>query len=473
MSHVERVLAQLPEGIVTRDQDIIAAYTTDFRRQYTGKTIGVLRPRTVAEVQNVVRACAEAKVPIVPQGGNTSYCTAATPSITGDELVLSLERMNTVRDLDRANLSVTADAGIILSDLQNVAADADLLLPLSLGSQQSCRIGGNLSTNAGGISVLRYGMARDLVLGLEVVLPDGSLYSELSPLRKNNSGYDVKQLFLGAEGTLGIITAVSLKLVRKPRQTITAFLAIADIDNLATVLDAAQSHTGEAITSFEYISNSSLSLLLGAKPELRHPLQARSEHYVLLEATSASAVLNLEDTITSLLADLFDNGLLIDGTIAASEQQRAEFWNLRESIPEAEVHHGGSVKHDIAVRTSRLASFIQRASAIVASEADGAVLSVYGHVGDGNVHFNVVAPRETDLCKFKTAFEGTVSPKIYELAAEMGGTFSAEYGIGRTKLDLLNRYGDLAKLHLMRLVKEAIDPRGIMNPEKVVKLDRT
>lgn len=467
MDSIAQVLARLSPGIVTRDQDIIAAYTTDFRRQYTGSTRAVLRPRHTGEVQDIVRCCAELRVPLVPQGGNTGYCAAATPSDRGDEFVVSLERMNRLRELDRANLSVCAEAGIILSELQQAASDADLLLPLALGSQQSCRIGGNLSTNAGGISVLRYGMARDLVLGLEVVLPDGSLYSELSPLRKNNSGYDVKQLFIGAEGTLGIITAVSLKLARKPSRTVTAFLAIDEIASLAEILGLAQVQTGEAITSFEYISGTSLQLLLAARSELRHPLQSSGSHYVLLEAATASPVLNLEETVTGLLGELFERGLVTDGTIAASGQQATEFWHLRESIPEAEVHHGGSVKHDIAVRTSRLAAFIQAASEIVRKDVEGAVLSVYGHVGDGNVHFNVVAPATGQAGPFKRQIERDVSPKIYRLAAEMEGTFSAEYGIGRVKMDLLEQYGAPGKLDLMRRLKTALDPNGLMNPGKV------
>lgn len=311
-------------------------------------------------------------------------------------------------------------------------------------------------------------MARDLVLGLEVVLPDGGLYSELSPLRKNNSGYDVKQLFIGAEGTLGIITAVSLKLALKPSRTVTAFLAIDDIASLAKILGLAQVQTGESITSFEYISDTSLKLLLDARKELRHPLQSSSRHYVLLEAATASSVLNLEDTVTALLGELFEHGLVTDGTIAATGQQAADFWHLRESIPEAEVHHGGSVKHDIAVRTSRLAAFIQAASEIVERDAKGAVLSVYGHVGDGNVHFNVVAPTTGQAALFKRQFEHDVSPKIYRLAAEMEGTFSAEYGIGRVKIDLLERYGAPGKVDLMRRLKTALDPNGMMNPGKVI-----
>lgn len=468
MDAIAQVLARLSPDIVTSDQDIIAGYTTDFRRQYVGNTRAVLRPRHADEVQEVVRCCAELGVPLVPQGGNTSYCTAATPSDRGDELVVSLERMDRLRELDRANLSVCAEAGIILSELQRAAFEADLLLPLALGSQQSCRIGGNLSTNAGGISVLRYGMARDLVLGLEVVLPDGSLYSELSPLRKNNSGYDVKQLFIGAEGTLGIITAVSLKLARKPRQTITAFIAIDDITSLADILGLAQLQTGESINSFEYISDASLKLLLDARKDLRHPLKARSRHYVLLEAATASPVLNLEETVTGLLGELFERGLVVDGAIAASGQQAADFWHLRENIPEAEVHHGGSVKHDIAVRTSRLAAFIQTASKIVERDTEGAILSVYGHVGDGNVHFNVVAPPGTEASPFKSRFERNVSPKIYRLAAAMEGTFSAEYGIGRVKMDLLERYAAQGKIDLMRRIKAVLDPNGTMNPGKVV-----
>ncbi|MGR9148136.1 FAD-binding oxidoreductase [Rhizobium leguminosarum] len=468
MEAIERVLSELPQEIVTRDQDIVSTYTTDFRRQYTGATPAVLRPRTVAEVQQIVRACAAHRVGLVPQGGNTSYCTAATPSDRGDELVLSLERMHKIREIDAANLSLTADAGTILSELQQAASDVDLMLPLALGSQQSCRIGGNLSTNAGGINVVRYGMARDLVLGLEAVLPDGSLYSELSPLRKNNSGYDVKQLFLGSEGTLGVITGVSLKLVRKPKQSVTAFLAINEIASLASILSQTQVQTGEAVTSFEYISHSSLQLLLQAKANLRHPLQEMSEHYVLLEVATASPVLNLDDTVSVLLADLFEAGLITDGTIAASEQQRADFWHLRESIPEAEVHHGGSVKHDIAVRTSRLASFIERATGIVKESANEAILSVYGHVGDGNVHFNVVPPDSADKDLFKRRFEAETSSKIYDLAFEMEGTFSAEYGIGRAKLDLLTAYGAKGKVELMRTLKDVLDPAGIMNPGKVV-----
>ena len=468
MSGINTALAELPAEIVTTDQDIIAAYLTDFRRQLTGRSPALLRPRSVQEVQQIVMICHRYRIGLVPQGGNTSYCTAATPGLAGDEVVMSLERMNEVREIDPTNMSMIADAGAVLGVLQDRASDAGLLLPLSLGSQQSCRIGGNLSTNAGGIQVLRYGMVRDFVLGLEVVLPDGSIFNGLSPLRKNNAGYDVKQLFIGAEGTLGVITGVALKLARKPRQIVTGFLAIDDISSLANLLDRAQIHTGEMVSSFEYISDSSLQLLLEAGPHLRHPLSGQGNHYVLLEATTASPVLNLEDATGALLESLFEEGLVIDGTLASSGQQRQDFWNLRESIPEAESHHGGSIKHDVSVRTSSLPDFIEQASMIVRQHAPEARLSVYGHVGDGNVHFNVLGPSKADRPGFKKWFEEEVSPRIYDLAAAMGGSFSAEYGIGRTKLALLRQYGDPAKLELMKRLKQSIDPNGIMNPGKVV-----
>lgn len=468
MDRVERVLTELPPDIVIRDQDIVAGYTTDFRRQYQGSARAVLRPNSTGEVQEIVRACARHGVGLVPHGGNTSYCTAATPDRNGDELLLSLERMTRVREIDPANLSVTVDAGIVLGDLQQAVEEADLMFPLALGSHQSCRIGGNLSTNAGGVNVLRYGMTRELVLGLEVVLPDGMLFSELNPLRKNNSGYDVKQLFIGAEGTLGVITGASFKLVRKPRQIITALLAIDAIGNLASILDRAQVRTGGAVSSFEYISRSSLDLLLRAQPALRYPLDQKSDHLVLLEVATPSPVLDIDEAVSGLLGELSEQGLILDGTIASSEQQRADLWHLRESIPEAEVHHGGSVKHDIAVRTSRLAAFIEAASNLVRLELSDAVLSIYGHVGDGNVHFNVVAPPPTESARFKQTVAERVSPRIYELAFEMGGTFSAEYGIGRIHLERLSRYGAAGKVDLMQVIKNALDPSGIMNPGKVV-----
>lgn len=470
MDRIGAVLGNLPGELYTGDADIIARYLTDFRRFRTGATRAVLRPRSTAEVRQIVSLCAAHGVPLVPQGGNTSYCAAATPSTSGEELVLSLERLNAIRAIDPGNLSLTAEAGCVLSVLQEAADAAGLMLPLDLGARQSCQIGGNLSTNAGGISVLKYGMARDLVLGLEAVLPDGQLLDVLQPLRKNNTGYDVKQVLLGAEGTLGVITAVSLKLARKPAQTVTAFLAIDTIDALTDILARAQILTGENITSFEYISHHSLALLLGAQPALRHPLETPGAHYVLLEAQSCSPVLALEEAVGQLLEELMGDGRVTDGTLAASAQQRDALWYLREHIPEAEVANGGSVKHDVSVPSSALPAFITDASALVETHSTGGRLSIYGHVGDGNVHFNVVAPEGTEPATYKPWFEREVSPRIYDLAVAMGGSFGAEYGIGVVKLDLLDRYGDPAKRHMMRALKVALDPANILNPGKVVRV---
>ncbi|TDT96740.1 FAD/FMN-containing dehydrogenase [Azorhizobium sp. AG788] len=469
MDRIDTVLKAVPEDLVTTDQDVVARYLTDFRKYMTGASRAVLRPRTTGEVRRIVALCAEHGVPLVPQGGNTSYCAAATPGVAGDELVLSLERLNAIREVDAANLSLTAEAGCVLSVLQETADAAGLMLPLDLGSRQSCQIGGNLSTNAGGVSVLKYGMARDLVLGLEAVLPDGQLLDVLQPLRKNNTGYDVKQLLLGAEGTLGIITAVSLKLVRKSVQTVTAFLAIPEIEALTQILARAQAYTGECITSFEYVSDHSLRMLLAARSELRHPLTAPNPHYVLLEAQTASPVFPLEEAVNRLLEQLMEDGLVTDGTLASGGAQRDALWVLREHIPEAEVANGGSVKHDVSVTTSRLPAFVKEASALVEAHSEGGRLSIYGHVGDGNVHFNVVAPVGAVPATYKAWFEREVSPRIYDLAVAMGGSFGAEYGIGRVKLDLLDRYGNPAKIALMRAIKTAVDPKNILNPGKVVR----
>lgn len=470
MDRIDSVLGGLPTDLYTTDQDVVSRYLTDFRRFRTGASRAVLRPRTTADVQRIVTLCAAHRVPLVPHGGNTSYCAAATPSAQGDELILSFERLNALRAIDAANLSLTAEAGCVLSVLQEAAEEAGLMLPLDLGSRQSCQIGGNLSTNAGGVSVLKYGMARDLVLGLEAVLPDGQLLDVLQPLRKNNTGYDVKQFLLGAEGTLGVITAVSLKLARRPVQTVTAFLAVAEIDALTAILARAQLFTGENITSFEYISQHSLALLLAAQAGLRHPLSTPSLHYVLLEAQTCSPVFAMEDAVDQLLEELMEEGLVTDGTIAAGAQQRDRLWYLREHIPEAEVANGGSVKHDISVPTSVLPAFITQACALVETHSAGGRLSIYGHVGDGNVHFNVVSPVGVEPSSYKPWFEREVSPRLYDLAVASGGSFGAEYGIGVVKLGLLDQYGDPAKLHMMRAIKAALDPENLMNPGKVVRM---
>ncbi len=468
MSSVQKVLTALASDIFVTDPDISQRYLVDFRMKYKGKSAAVLRPRTTSEVVQIVKLCNTHNVPLVPQGGNTGYCGGATPDETGTQLVLSLERMNSIREIDTGNLSMTVDAGCILSDLQDAATEVERYLPLSLGSQQSCQIGGNISTNAGGVSALRYGMARELVMGLEVVLPDGEILSDLHPLRKDNSGYALRNLFAGAEGTLGIVTGASLRLRHKPSQIVTGFLAIRAAEDLMPLLANAQIYTGEAITSFEYISDESLQRLLTAMPHLRHPLGERAERYVLMEAATCSPILDLNTATEKLLEEMFESGMILDGAIAANEQQRMDFWNLREHIPEGEVLNGGSVKHDVSVRTSRMAEFIDIASNIVDQFGRGVRLSVYGHIGDGNVHFNILPPEGKDPQSFKDRITSELSPKIYDLVVKMEGSFSAEYGLGKDKLELSARYGDPVHLRYMGIIKGAIDPENLMNPGKVV-----
>jgi FAD/FMN-containing dehydrogenase len=453
----------LPQGIVITDPDILARYETDFRNVYRGRAGALLRPRNTTEVIACVTICAAQHIPLIPQGGNTSYCGAATPDPSGLQAIISFERMNSIREIDVLNRSVIVDAGAILSTVHDAVEAQGLMCPLSLGSRQSCQIGGNLSTNAGGLNVLRYGMARELVLGLEVVLPDGRLLETLDPLRKNNAGYNTDQMFIGAEGTLGLITGAALKLFPKPVQRVTAFLAVETLKALPDILRRAQLLTGEAISSFEYVSGHSLALYLETHKYMRAPLPTQSPHYILLEAATASPMMDIEPPCLKLLEDLMAEGQVIDGVIAASNQQRTALWDMREHIPESEVALGGSVKHDISVRTSHLPKFIQGASGLVEAISD-ARLSIYGHVGDGNVHFNLLASAAWS----KQRIMAELSPRIYELAMRMGGSFSAEYGLGQANLDLNRIYGKPVKTTVMEQMKSALDPNNLFNPGKVI-----
>lgn len=468
MTAYKNVLAKLPKELVVLDPDIISTFTTDFRKKYVGSSPAIVRPRSTAEVAKIVELCSSHQVPLVPVGGNTGYCGGATPDASGNQLLISLQRMNKIRELDASNMSITVEAGCILSDIQDAAGQEDLLFPLSLGSQQSCHIGGNISTNAGGVSAVRYGVTRDLVLGLEVVLPNGEILSNLSPLRKDNRGYALHHMFVGAEGSLGVVTAASLRLFQPPSHRVTAFVAINDINHLMPLLTKAQKYTGEGVTSFEYISDASLQLLLSKDPALMFPLSETAQHYVLIEAATSSPILNLDQAVEAFFEDCMTDGIVTDGTIAASEQQRNGLWHLREHIPEGEVLNGGSIKHDVSVRTSDLARFVELGSALVEQYGQGARLSVYGHVGDGNVHFNILAPEGSNSELIREQIASEVSPRIYDLVAKLDGSFSAEYGLGQDKITLHETYGDPVKRQIMSSVKELFDPQGSLNPGKVV-----
>ncbi|MDP6350973.1 MAG: FAD-binding oxidoreductase [Alphaproteobacteria bacterium] len=451
----------------TTDPGEIAPHVIDQRDRYHGAAAMLVKPADTAQVAAVVGVCADQGIAIVPQGGNTSVCGGSVPGTGGDEIVLNLSRMNRVRDIDPANYTLCAEAGCILADLQAAAAEADRLFPLSLAAEGSCEIGGNLSTNAGGINVLRYGMARDLVLGLEVVLPDGTVWDGLRALRKDNTGYDLKQLFIGAEGTLGVITAAVLKLFPIPRVVTTALVAVAGLDEALTLLSCARSASGDQVSAFELLPRIALDFVCAHVPGTRDPLAKPHDHYVLIELSSGDPGPALAETMERLLGQAVEDGLVLDGVIAANTGQSRDLWKLRDSCSEAQKHEGGSIKHDVSVAVSRVPEFIRRATALVEAAIPGARPVPFGHVGDGNIHFNVSQPPGADKAEFLDQWDA-LNRIVHDLVHEMGGSFSAEHGVGQLKRDDLARYRPAIELALMRRIKTALDPRGIMNPGKVV-----
>jgi FAD/FMN-containing dehydrogenase len=439
----------------------------DWRRRYRGRTPLLVRPASTAEVAAVVRLCAAERVPIVPQGGNTSLCGGSIPSESGREILLSLSRMKRVRAIDAANYTVTVEAGCILADVQQAASQADRLFPLSLAAEGTCQIGGNLSTNAGGITVLRYGNARDLVLGLEVVLPDGQVWDGMRGLRKDNTGYDLKQLFLGAEGTLGIITAAVLKLFPKPIERVTAFVAVNDLDAAVELLARCRASSGDAVTSFELLPR--LGIDLGRKyvAGVVEPLAERRDYYVLIELTAAVADSGLRATLEGTLGAALEDGLIADATVAESVEQAQRLWFVREAIVELQKFAGASIKHDISLPVSRIPAFLPRAIAAVEEAHPGIRPVPFGHVGDGNIHFNLYHPEDMDGDAF-LARQPEMNRIVHDIVAELGGSFSAEHGIGRLRRDDMQHYKPPLELELMRRIKQAIDPDNIMNPGKVL-----
>jgi len=467
MDLVGRLSALLGADAVLHAPEDVAPFLVDHRRLYRGATPAVVLPASTAEVSQLLAWCNDAGVAVVPQGGNTGYCGGATPDESGAQVVLALRRLNRIRGVDAGNFSLVAEAGCTLAAVQTAAATADRYFPLSLGSEGSCQIGGNLATNAGGTSVLRYGMARDLVLGLEVVLADGSVLSSLSPLRKDNTGYDLKGLFVGSEGTLGVITAACLKLFPAPRALATAWISIPDPTAAIELLAALRDASGDRVSTFELVPQVALDLVLRGVPGARDPGTARAPWYLLVELGS-SAGDDLDALLESALAAALERGLATDAALARSEQQRADFWRLRETVPEAQRRAGGSLKHDVSVPICALPDFIERGSALVAQLAPEGYLVAYGHVGDGNLHFNLNQREGADTAAF-LARELPLKRAVHDLVAAMHGSFSAEHGIGRLKVGELERYAQPAELALMHRIKQALDPRGILNPGKVLR----
>jgi FAD/FMN-containing dehydrogenase len=455
-----------PRGCLEVEADQ-APYLRDERDLYRGRAVAVVRPRTTAEVAAIVTACAEARVGIVPQGGNTGYVGGSVPGEDGTEVLVSLSRLNRIRDIDALNYTMTVEAGCVLAEVQRAAREAGRLFPLSLAAEGSCQIGGNLSTNAGGTAVLRYGNARDLVLGLEVVLPDGSVWDGLRRLRKDNTGYDLKQLLLGAEGTLGIITAAVLALHPLPSAVATALVAVPDPRAATRLLATLRSASGDQVTTFEYLQRRCLELVFAHIEGSADPLPRPYGHYVLAELSGGGEDGALAALLEEVLAEAFEAGLALDGVVAASREQRARLWGLRETVPEAQKRAGACLKHDISVPVSRVPELIERATGLVEAALPGARVVAFGHVGDGNVHFNLSQAHGSDPEPF-LARGPDVARQIHDLAAELGGSFSAEHGVGRLKRPELERYRGGVEHDLLRAVKGAFDPLGIMNPGKVV-----
>jgi FAD/FMN-containing dehydrogenase len=455
-----------PAGFID-DEAEMSGYLRDERGFYQGKTPLVLRPASATEVSAIVGICAAAGIGVVPQGGNTGLCGGSVPDESGSQILISLSRMNRIRDVDPVNYTITVEAGCVLADIQSAAREADRLFPLSLAAEGSCQIGGNLSTNAGGTQVLRYGNARDLVLGLEVVLPSGEIWNGLKRLRKDNTGYDLKQLFLGAEGTLGVITAAVLKLYPLPRETCTAMIAFRDAASATALLAGLREASGDAVTSFEYIHRQCLDLVFRHLQGFQDPFDHRYEHYALVELAASRTEAGLDEVLQSVCAGGLESGELLDAVLASSESQRGQLWGLREAIPEAQKHAGVCIKHDVSVPVSRVPEFLEKGTRLLNESMPEAPVIAFGHVGDGNIHFNLQQPEGDDPDAFRGQAPG-VTKKIHDLAAELEGSFSAEHGIGRLKRDDLYDYKSGIDLELMRALKGAIDPKGIMNPGKVI-----
>jgi FAD/FMN-containing dehydrogenase len=452
-------------NVLTADADI-APYSTDWRNRYRGRPRAVVRPGTTAEVAAAVRCCAEHAVPIVPQGGNTSLCGGATPHEGGHEIVLSLTRMNRVRAVDSDNATLTVEAGATLASVQQAAADAGLMFPLSLGAEGSCAIGGNLATNAGGTAVLRFGNARDLVLGLEVVLADGRVWNGLRGLRKDNTGYDLKQLFLGNEGTLGIITAAVLKLFPRPRTSATAFAGVGDVSAAIGLLRAMRQGLGDRLTGFELISAECIALTRKELPAMPDPLPGHA-WYALIQADDTAERSSLAAQLEAALADAIENGVARDATIAQSEAQAAELWSLRENIPEAQRREGPNIKHDVSLPVSAFPAFLDEAKKALDAAFPGLRYVIFGHLGDGNLHYNL-APAPGVRGEAFLGEQSRANRIVYDLVARFGGSFSAEHGIGQLKREDLSRYKSALEVELMQRIKRALDPEGLLNPGKVL-----
>jgi FAD/FMN-containing dehydrogenase len=455
------------ESHAIRDPAAMAPYLVEWRDRYVGKAALVLKPGSTEEVAAILKRANETRTSIVPQGGNTGLVGGQIPFESGNEVVVSLARMTHVRDVDLDGNTMTVEAGLVLANAQAVAASAGRLFPLSLASEGSCQIGGVLATNAGGMAVLAYGSARDLTLGLEVVLADGSVWNGLKRLRKDNSGYDLKDLFIGSEGTLGIITAAVLRLFPKPAATVTAFAGLANLDSATEFFSRAYGLAGPSLTAFELMPRIGLDFVLRHAEGTKDPLKASHHWYVLFELSSPREGDDVTGLAETLLSEGIEVGEIGDAVIASSLAQERELWRLRELMSEVQKREGGSIKHDVAVPVASVPEFIARANQLVELMIPGARPVPFGHLGDGNIHYNVSQPPSMDRAVFLANWE-TLNAAVHEIVLDLGGSISAEHGIGRLKRDLLRHAKAPLDLELMRKIKQAFDPNGILNPGKLL-----
>ena len=466
----DQLSAALEEKYILTKDDDKAPYLTDWRKRYIGKALAVLLPGTSAEVANIVKICAEHQIAIVPQGGHTGFCGGATPDASGTQIILNLKRMNQVREIDIANQTITLEAGCILQAAQEKAAEQGFLFPLSLGAEGSCMIGGNLATNAGGTNVLRYGNARDLCLGLEVVTAKGEIWNGIKGLRKDNTGYDLRDLFIGSEGTLGIITAAVMKLYPQPISQWTTLVACESIASSIALLNLFQKRATSLLTGFEMMTQESLELNEKHFPQMANPLQGCPPFTILIELSDHESENHVRQLLETILEEAFETDLISDAVIASNLSQANAFWHMREHITLAQAEEGANLKHDITIPLSSLDGFIKDTDSLMRAQFPGVRIINFGHLGDGNLHYNIAPPLGIDPKIFNVTNEKPIHDLVYAQVERCNGSISAEHGVGQLKLDGLRAHKGEVAHELMKTLKRALDPQNILNPNKVVSI---
>jgi FAD/FMN-containing dehydrogenase len=468
--HALRAIVGEPHVLTAADGDL-SAYLNDWRKRAVGNALAVVRPSDTQQVSDVVRLCAAHRVAIVPQGGNTGLVVGSVPDASGTQVLLSLTRMRTIRSIDAANLTMTVDAGCVLQQVQMAAADAGFYFPLSLAAQGSCTIGGNLATNAGGTQVLRFGNTRDLCLGLEAVTANGDIWHGLSGLRKDNTGYDLKHLLIGSEGSLAVITAATLKLYPQPASKCVAWVAQPSLEAGVALLDLVRARLGDGLTGFEVMGQFALELVAQHFPDKAVPMLGSAPYYTLVEFSSTNAYEAASETLALALGEAFEHDIASDAVVAQTMSQAQQLWAIREHIPLAQSAEGLNIKHDIAVPISRIAAFVAHTDQLLQDALPGVRLVNFGHLGDGNLHYNVQAPAGTDGPAFLRDHETRVNAMVFDSVRAHGGSISAEHGIGKLKAHTLPHYKDATAMAMMKAIKHSLDPLGILNPGSVLAHD--